>query len=148
MLPELQHELRILLATARANLAQLPEQSRNHVAKASKIIGDFLGAAGKHLEGAPGRDGLHQSIRGPLSVFTAAIRTSAPDFRPYPPPPPNTTTLSFPSFLAPLSVGDSRRLPQVFIQWHCPTLSQCRGENRPSDLFGRGKGTREHVSHS
>jgi len=86
MLPELQHELRILLATARANLAQLPEQSRNHVAKASKIIGDFLGAAGKHLEGAPGRDGLHQSIRGPLSVFTAAIRTSAPDFRPYPPP--------------------------------------------------------------
>lgn len=64
-------------------MAQLPEQSKNHVAKASKIIGDFLGAVEKHLEGAPGRDGLHQSIREPFRVFTTAIRASAPDFRPY-----------------------------------------------------------------
>jgi hypothetical protein len=66
-------------------LAQLPEPTRNHVAKASKMIGDFLNAVEKHLEGAPGRDGLHQSIRQSFSEFTAAIRASAPDFRPYPP---------------------------------------------------------------
>jgi len=82
-LPELQHELRTLLASTRASLAQLPEQTRNHVAKASKVIGDFVGAVEKHLEGAPGKDGLHQSIRKPFREFTAAIRASAPDFRPY-----------------------------------------------------------------
>lgn len=65
-------------------MTQLPEQSRNHVAKASKIIRDFLSAVEKHLEGAPGRDGLHQSIRQPFCEFTTAIRASAPDFRPYP----------------------------------------------------------------
>ena len=65
-------------------MAQLPEQTRNHVAKASKMIGDFLNAVEKHLEGAPGRDGLHQSIRQSFHEFTAAIRASAPDFRPYP----------------------------------------------------------------
>jgi hypothetical protein len=64
-------------------LDQLPEQTRNHVAKASKIIGEFLNAVEKHLEGAPGKDGLHQSIRQPLRAFTTAIRASAPDFRPY-----------------------------------------------------------------
>ena len=68
----------------KGDLAQLPEQSRNHVAKASKIIGDFIGAVEKHLEGAPGRDGLHQSIRESFRVFTTAVRASAPDFRPYP----------------------------------------------------------------
>ena len=82
-LPELQYELRNLLASTRASLAELPEQTRNHVAKASKIIGTFLGAVEKHLEGAPGKDGLHQSIRQPLREFTVAIRASAPDFRPY-----------------------------------------------------------------
>lgn len=65
-------------------MAQLPEQTRNHVAKTSKIIGDFLNAVEKHLEGAPGRDGLHQSIRQSFHEFTTAIRASAPDFRPYP----------------------------------------------------------------
>lgn len=64
-------------------MAQLPEQSKNHVAKASKIIWDFLGAVEKHLDGTPGKDGLHQSIREPYGVFTTAIRASAPDFRPY-----------------------------------------------------------------
>ena len=81
-LPELQHELRNLLASARASLAQLPEPSENHVAKAFKTIGDFLNAVQKHLEGAPGRDGLHQSTRESFSEFVVAIRTSAPDFRP------------------------------------------------------------------
>lgn len=65
-------------------MAELPEQTKNHVAKASKIIGNFVGAVEKHLEGAPGKDGLHQSIRQPFREFTAAIRASAPDFRPYP----------------------------------------------------------------
>ncbi|KAF9650942.1 hypothetical protein BDM02DRAFT_1001795 [Thelephora ganbajun] len=83
-LPELRHELRSLLVSTRASLTQLPEQTRNYVAKASKMIGDFLGAVEKHLEGAPGRDGLHQSIRQSFREFTAAIRASAPDFRPYP----------------------------------------------------------------
>ena len=50
----------------------------------SKIIGDFLRSVEKHLEGAPGKDGLHQSIRQPFVEFKAAIRASAPDFRPYP----------------------------------------------------------------
>jgi len=49
----------------------------------SKIIGDFLVAVEKYLEGTPGKDGLHQSIRQPFREFTAAIRASAPDFRPY-----------------------------------------------------------------
>jgi len=44
---------------------------------------DFLSAVGKHVEGTPGRDGLHQSIRKSFVDFTAAIRASAPDFRPY-----------------------------------------------------------------
>ena len=83
-LPELQQDLRSLLSSTRASLAQLPEQTKNHVAKASKIIGEFLSAVEKHLEGAPGKDGLHQSIRQPLRAFTTAIRVSAPDFRPYP----------------------------------------------------------------
>ena len=56
----------------------------NRVAKASRIIGDFLGAVEKHLEGTPGKDGLHQSIRRSFCEFTAAIRASAPDLRPYP----------------------------------------------------------------
>jgi hypothetical protein len=64
-------------------LAQLPEPTRNHVAKASKMIGDFLNTVEKHLEGTPGRDGLHQSIRQSFHEFTVAIRASAPDFRPY-----------------------------------------------------------------
>ena len=64
-------------------MAQLPEQTKNHVAKVSKMIGDFLNAVERHLEGAPGRDGLHQSIRQPFHEFTAAIRASTPDFRPY-----------------------------------------------------------------
>lgn len=64
-------------------MAQLPEQTKNHVAKASKIIGEFLSAVEKHLEGAPGKNGLHQSIRQPFCEFTTAIRASAPDFRPY-----------------------------------------------------------------
>ena len=83
-LPELQHELRIRLSSTRASLAQLPDQTKNPVAKASKIIGDFLTAVERHLEGAPGRDGLHQAIRQPFSEFAAAIRASVPDFRPYP----------------------------------------------------------------
>jgi len=83
-LPDLQYELRSKLASTRAELARLPEQTKNHVAKAAKIIRDFLGAVEKHLEGAPGKDGLHQSIRQPFHKFTTAIRASAPDFRPYP----------------------------------------------------------------
>ena len=46
------------------------------------MIGDFLGAVEKYLEGSPGKDGLHQSIRQSFRDFTAAIRASAPDFRP------------------------------------------------------------------
>ena len=38
----------------------------------------------KHVEGAPGPDGLHQSIRQPFRRFMAAVKASAPDFRPYP----------------------------------------------------------------
>lgn len=83
-LPELQHEIRSLLASARTDLAQLPEQSVNHIAKASKIVRDFLNAVEKHLEGAPGKNGLHQSIRQPFREFAAAIKSSAPDFRPHP----------------------------------------------------------------
>lgn len=65
------------------SLSKLPEQTKNHVAKASKIIGDFLGAVGKHLEGAPGKDGLHQSIRQSFREFAMTIKASAPDFRPF-----------------------------------------------------------------
>jgi hypothetical protein len=83
-LPELQYELRNLLASTRSSLAQLPEQTKNHVTKALKVIGDFLGAVEKHLEGTPGKDGLHQSIRRSFREFTVVIRVSAPDFRPYP----------------------------------------------------------------
>ena len=65
-------------------MALLPEPTKNPIAKASKIIGDFLRSVEKHLEGAPGKDGLHQSIRQPFVEFKATIRASAPDFRPYP----------------------------------------------------------------
>lgn len=65
---------------------RLPEPTKNHVAKASKVVGDFLGAVEKHLEGTPGKDGLHQSIRKSFRKFTVAVRASAPDFRPYSPP--------------------------------------------------------------
>ena len=65
-------------------MADLPEPTKNPIAKVSKIIGDFLRSVEKHLEGAPGKDGLHQSIRQPFVEFKAAIRASAPDFRPYP----------------------------------------------------------------
>ena len=65
-------------------MALLPEPTKNPIAKAFKIIGDFLRSVEKHLEGAPGKDGLHQSIRQPFVEFKAAIRASAPDFRPYP----------------------------------------------------------------
>lgn len=82
-LPKLQLELRTLQARARADLTQLPEQTRNHVVKASKKIRDFLSALEKHLEGTPGRNGLHQSIRQPFLEFVTAIRAAAPDFRPY-----------------------------------------------------------------
>ena len=83
-MPELQYELRNLLADTRADLAKLPEQTRNHIAKASKLITDFQRAVERHLEGTPGKDGLHQTIRQPFDEFKAAIRASAPDFRPYP----------------------------------------------------------------
>ena len=65
-------------------MTDLPEPTKNPIAKVSKIIGDFLRSVEKHLEGAPGKDGLHQSIRQPFVEFKAAIRASAPDFRPYP----------------------------------------------------------------
>ena len=74
-------------------MAQLPDQTRTPVAKASKIIGDFLNAVERHLEGAPGKDGLHQTIRQPFSEFAAAIRASVPDFRPY----PSSVAKTFPS---------------------------------------------------
>ena len=59
------------------------EQTKNHVAKVSKMIGGFLNGMKKHFEGALGSDGLHQPIRQPFYEFTAAIRVSVPDFRPY-----------------------------------------------------------------
>ena len=71
------------MISTRAELAQLPEQTRNYVAKASKMIRDFFGAVEKHLEGASGKNGLHQSIRQPFSEFRTAIRAAAPDFRPH-----------------------------------------------------------------
>jgi hypothetical protein len=92
-LPELQHELRNRLSSTRSSLAQLPDQTRNPVTKASKILGDFLSAVERHLEGAPGRDGLHQNIRQASGQFVAAIRASAPDFRPY----PSSAAKTFPS---------------------------------------------------
>ncbi|KAJ7889632.1 P-loop containing nucleoside triphosphate hydrolase protein [Mycena leptocephala] len=83
-LPQIQIELETTVQKTRANLAQLPKPpSSDPVGEIAALLHGFVGELYKILEGVPRADGLLQIIRPAQEQFRRAIRTTAPDFRPF-----------------------------------------------------------------
>lgn len=107
-LPELQEELQILLQKTEDSLRQLPKPpSTDTFAEILHLISEFCRDLDKHLEGTPGENGLLQVMNPLKEKFRAAVRDTAPDFRPYKGPKdgfdgdtPSGDGWSMPSFLS------------------------------------------------
>ncbi|KZV84495.1 P-loop containing nucleoside triphosphate hydrolase protein [Exidia glandulosa HHB12029] len=84
-LPELQNEVTKLLAATETALQQLPPPpSEDPISELLGLIGGFSRTIATNVQGTPEVDGLYQSIREEYQVFRRAIRSTAPDFRPFP----------------------------------------------------------------
>jgi hypothetical protein len=63
---------------------QLPKApSQDPFSEITNLLHDFTRDLARHLLGVPDEDGLLQCIRPAHEAFRAAIRSTAPDFRPY-----------------------------------------------------------------
>ncbi|KAI0262179.1 P-loop containing nucleoside triphosphate hydrolase protein [Gloeopeniophorella convolvens] len=82
-LPELQEELDKLLDETSDKISRLPSPpSSEPMGEILKLIGTFVRAIERLIDGTPDEDGLMQALRSPRDEFRRAIRRSAPDFRP------------------------------------------------------------------
>lgn len=80
----MQDELQELLQKTEEGLRQLPKPPSNDAfAEILHVLSEFCQDLSKHLEGTPDEAGLLQAIQPVKDKFRAAIRDTAPDFRPY-----------------------------------------------------------------
>lgn len=83
-LPQIQEELQNSLRKTEESLRQLPKApSDDPFSEIVHLLGNFNRDLARHLEGTPHEDGLIQSIRPAQQRFKRAIRSTAPNFRPY-----------------------------------------------------------------
>ncbi|KAK7043329.1 P-loop containing nucleoside triphosphate hydrolase protein [Favolaschia claudopus] len=83
-LPQIQIELENTVQKTRTSLAHLPKPpSSDPVGEVAGRLYTFVDALSRILEGVPGADGLLQTIRPAQEAFKRAIRSTAPDFRPF-----------------------------------------------------------------
>ncbi|KZT04830.1 uncharacterized protein LAESUDRAFT_813931 [Laetiporus sulphureus 93-53] len=83
-LPGIRDTIYKTLQQTEAQLKELPgEPSKDPVGEVYKLIGRFSKGLSSYLEGTPGPTGLLQLIRPNQQDFRKAIRSTAPDFRPY-----------------------------------------------------------------
>ncbi|KAJ6564724.1 P-loop containing nucleoside triphosphate hydrolase protein [Mycena capillaripes] len=96
-LPQIQIELENTVQKTRASLAQLPKSpSSEPVGEIAALLHDFVDELHKILEGVPRADGLLQIIRPAQEQFRRAIRSTAPDFRPFEAPEEGSGVGAFP----------------------------------------------------
>lgn len=80
----MQDELQDLLRKTEEGLRQLPKPPSNDAfAEVLHVVSDFCRDLAQHLEGTPEESGLLQALQPSKRKFRAAIRETAPDFRPY-----------------------------------------------------------------
>ncbi|TFY61374.1 hypothetical protein EVJ58_g4547 [Rhodofomes roseus] len=82
-LPEIQAMIQEKLRTAENQLEELPQEPADPVGEVNRLISELCSTLSRYVEGTPGADGLLQMIRPKKTDFMYAIRTTAPDFRPY-----------------------------------------------------------------
>ncbi|THH11229.1 hypothetical protein EW146_g8124 [Bondarzewia mesenterica] len=83
-LPQLQDEIDKLLTQTEDSIGRLPQPpSSEPVAEILRMVGGFVRAVERHIEGTPHVGGLLQSIRPAQDTFQKAIRRTAPDFKPF-----------------------------------------------------------------
>ncbi|KAI5117953.1 hypothetical protein M0805_004718 [Coniferiporia weirii] len=83
-LRELVNEVQELLQRTEQSLGEIPvPNSSNALDEAVQCISDFSSDVSRLVEGAPGMDGLIQSIRGRQDEFRNGILRLAPNLRPY-----------------------------------------------------------------
>ncbi|KAH7099991.1 P-loop containing nucleoside triphosphate hydrolase protein [Auriculariales sp. MPI-PUGE-AT-0066] len=84
-LPKLQEEVNTMLDATEDALRQLPPKpSEDSISELLKIVNEFAKTIAQDIQGTPSLDGLIQNIRDDYRVFRRAIRSTAPDFRPFP----------------------------------------------------------------
>jgi hypothetical protein len=83
-LPELADELQSMLKESEGRLRKLPKPpSANPVGEIIEMVSGFSRSLSNYVQGTPGKQGIHQIIRGLHMKFKDAIQETAPDFRPY-----------------------------------------------------------------
>jgi hypothetical protein len=98
-LPQIQEELQASLRRTEAMIRQLPKPpSADPFSEILGVLHVFIRDLEKHLEGTP-KDGLMQSVRPAHQKFKMAIRSTAPDFRPYEKSYAATRSMRQPDFL-------------------------------------------------
>jgi hypothetical protein len=100
-LPEIHEELQHLLRKAEDDIRALPKPpSSDPFGEVLHLIGNFTRDLSRHLEGTTEKDGLLQTIRPAQLRFQQAIRSTAPEFRPYERKFAKSRTFTPPDFLA------------------------------------------------
>lgn len=96
-LPAILSEIQRLNQETTVELRALPaEISDDPAGTVLNIIMDFHRDVSTHVEGVPEGDGLIQKLHVVYEKFRKAIRSSAPDFRPYKRPPGGEVTSAMP----------------------------------------------------
>lgn len=80
----MQDEIDRLLTQTQNSIDHLPRPpSDQPVAEILHMIGSFVRAVEKHMEGIPQAGGLHQTLHPAQDAFQKAIRLTAPNFNPW-----------------------------------------------------------------
>jgi len=99
-LPQIHEELQAELIRTENSLRSLPRApSDDALLEILNVLHIFVRDLERHLEGTPNEDGLIQSIRPAQRRFKRAIRSTAPDFRPYEAKHAGTMSVNGPDFL-------------------------------------------------